>query len=514
MRLIQKINMLTNLELEQRLLAGLIQYPSCYGEIENFITKDDFEGDENGITKVLFNAIKSFCQNAQDIDETILSERIKALGISFPQDIEIADYIHSLVLNKVSENKIVSIAKELKKISIRRELYEAAKNTALQMKSLSPESSFEKIIEVADQTFNRKIDLYDISDNGFSNIYEEMPDYIEDLGNNPKDQMGLMGPFETVNDLYGSLLRPGNITVIVARSGVGKTRFCMDYCTKIAKIHKVPVLHFDNGEMSKDELIIRQCSALSGVSSHLLETGQWRLAGEDVVNRVRSVWEEVKNLKFYYYPVGGYGTDKMVALLKRFYFSKVGRGKKMVFSFDYIKPTDEVGKSEWQSVGSMVDNFKRTIQREILCDGKPVIPMLTSVQSNRSGIVTNKQSRDVNDDEGIVSLSDRVIQYSSHLFILRAKTLDELSEEQQRFGTHKLIPLKTRHLGKLSKRATTPILMPDARTVNNCVHLNMEGFNVDCMGDQKDLKGFLETSAQIQDDLDRGNPPDDFPSLD
>ena len=105
----------------------------------------------------------------------------------------------------------------------------------------------------------------------------------------------------------------------------------------------------------------------------------------------------------------------------------------MVFSFDYIKPTDEAGKSEWQSVGAMVDTFKRTIQREILCDGEPVIPMITSVQSNRSGIVTNKQARDVNDDEGIVSLSDRVTQYCSHLFILRSKTLDELAEEQQRF---------------------------------------------------------------------------------
>ena len=56
--------------------------------------------------------------------------------------------------------------------------------------------------------------------------------------------------------------------------------------------------------------------------------------------------------------------------------------------------------------------------------------------------------------------------------------------------------------------------MPDTRTVNNCIHLNMEGFNVECSGDQEDLKNFLETGAQLQDDLDQGNPPDDFPTLD
>ena len=121
-----------------------------------------------------------------------------------------------------------------------------------------------------------------------------MKEYIEYLGNNPKEEMGFMGPFEPMNDMYGSLLRPGNITVIVARSGVGKTRFCLDYCTKVAQKYDVPVLHFDNGEMSRNELMIRQCAGLSGVSTHLLETGQWRKAGDEVVNRVRSVWGKIK----------------------------------------------------------------------------------------------------------------------------------------------------------------------------------------------------------------------------
>ena len=47
--------------------------------------------------------------------------------------------------------------------------------------------------------------------------------------------------------MYGSLLRPGNITVIVARSGVGKTQFCIDFVTKTSEKYEVPILHFDNG---------------------------------------------------------------------------------------------------------------------------------------------------------------------------------------------------------------------------------------------------------------------------
>jgi hypothetical protein len=89
--------------------------------------------------------------------------------------------------------------------------------------------------------------------------------------------------------------------------------------------------------MSKEELIIRQCSALSGVSANLLETGQWRQAGEETVNKVRAVWEKVKKIKFYYFNVGGMGVDNMCATLRRFYYSKIGRGKPMIFLLITLK---------------------------------------------------------------------------------------------------------------------------------------------------------------------------------
>ena len=169
----------------------------------------------------------------------------------------------------------------------------------------------------------------------------------------------------------------------------------------------------------------------------------------------------------------------------------------MIFSFDYIKPVDDPTKAEWQSIGHMVDTFKRTIQREILVDGEPVIPMFTSIQSNRSGIVTNRQARDLNDDEGIVSGSDRVTQYCSHLFILREKTADEIVQETERFGTHKLILTKSRHLGRQPARAQSLVQMPD-RTVKNSIQLRMNGFQIDCVGDQQDVADFLNAQVQIE----------------
>ena len=318
-----------------------------------------------------------------------------------------------------------------------------------------------------------------------------------------------MGPHKKVNEMYGSILRPGNITVVVARSGVGKTQFCMHYATQVSAEYNVPVLHFDNGEMSKEELIMRQCASISGVPSHLLESGEWRQAGDDVVNKVRATWDKVKDLKFYYYNVGGMDVDSMINTLKRFYYSKVGRGNPMILSFDYIKTTSEssANKNEWQVVGEMVDKFKKCVQKEILHDGDPIISMITSVQSNRYGITNNRNAQNIVDDESIVSLSDRIIQFCSHMFILRNKTADEIEVEGGNFGTHKFINIKSRHLGKDVSGALEPVQIGDTLR-KNLVNLEFKNFNITERGDLRDIARSLAGGADVDT-----SEPDSLPNF-
>jgi hypothetical protein len=286
----------------------------------------------------------------------------------------------------------------------------------------------------------------------------------------------------------------------------------LDFTTKVSEQYSVPVLHFDNGEMSKEELIFRQCAAMSKVPMYLLESGNWRKAGTEVVENVRSVWKTLKNRykHLYYYNVGGMTVDAQISVLKRFYYSKIGRGNPMIFSFDYIKTTTEANsnKTEWQLVGEMVDKYKRTIQRDIKSDKGPCISMMTSVQSNRAGIVTNKQASNVTDDESIVSLSDRITQFSSHMFILRNKTFDELQSEPG-FGTHKLINVKARHLGKDIAGAINPIKMADNTLKKNFVNLEIANFCVNEKGDLRDIVDSLTATATVAKD-----GGDDVPELD
>ena len=144
----------------------------------------------------------------------------------------------------------------------------------------------------------------------------------------------------------------------------------------------------------------------------------------------------------------------------------------------------------------MVDKFKKCIQKEILEDGGPVIPMITSVQSNRSGITTNRQSANIIDDESIVSLSDRITQFCSHMFILRQKTHDEIAEEGSQFGTHKLVNVKSRHLGKDIAGAVEPVQVDD-NLRKNFINLAFKNFNITEYGDLRYIVAFRNTGGDL-----------------
>ena len=264
----------------------------------------------------------------KNIDETILIQRIQQLKASFPDSIDISEYIFSLAFYKITEKILISSVRELKKYSARREIYMSCKKVASFVKSADPNLKYGELIEKSDQLYNKNIKDFEMTEGGPVNLFEMMEEVVEERGNNPVEDFGMLGPHPRVNEMYGSLLLAGNISVIVARAGVGKTNYCMDYTTKVSAEYDVPVLHFDNGEMSEEELIFRQCSSMTGIPVWLLQTGKWRTtaykdwSAEQVVQKVRAAWGKIKNLKFYYENVAGMSPDEMCSLLKRFLFLK------------------------------------------------------------------------------------------------------------------------------------------------------------------------------------------------
>ena len=186
----------------------------------------------------------------------------------------------------------------------------------------------------------------------------------------------------------------------------------------------------------------------------------------------------------------------------------------MLFSYDYIKGTNQSvqDQASWQFVGDFVNKCKNMINHEITHNGRPLISMITSVQSNRSGITANRHPDAIIDDESIVSLSDQITQFASHLFILRPRLPRELQVEPDSYAraTHRLKCIKYRHLGEDRMRATEPVLIPaiddDGQAVGNdrqriiASFLRMDNFGVEEIGDLRDMADQMRVNGVTPDE--------------
>jgi guanylate kinase len=173
------------------------------------------------------------------------------------------------------------------------------------------------------------------------------------------------------------------------------------------------------------------------------KTGNWR-KNEEMTKKVRAAWAKIKNYEYFHYHVGNKNIDQVCSIIRRWYLSKVGRGNQAMIAYDYIKLTGEKVGQNWaehQAIGEKIDKLKR-ISEEIHC------PIITAMQLNRTGENFNRNSNNVVDDSSVISLSDRLQWFASFVAIFRRKTLDEVTLDGQAFGTHKLIPTKTRFQGK------------------------------------------------------------------
>jgi len=454
---------------------------------------------------MVLSLIRQAIEKGEDVDANIIAQRLERMNLKVDTDMSLPEYVLALSKRNCQEGLSLKFAKELKKLALRRELALTGEELTEKMESLDQSSSYTEILEAADGIYNKKVNHFELDGDEPVNIYDDMEFMVENTGKEEREE--IFGKFDTVNKIFGSLHEPGNITTIIARSAAGKTSLALDECCYVGDKYGITVLHFDNGEMSKEELQLRRISAMSGVSHYLIKKGKWR-NNPDTCKKVRDALERMKSgqSKFYYYSVAGMSADEMISIAKNFYYKVVGRGNRMLWSFDYIKPPDQVGNSpEWQVLGDLVNKMKRFIQKEILFQEKPMISLFTSAQANRSGVVTNKKSDQIVDDESIISGADRIIHYSSHGFILRKKTTDEIASDGVQFGTHKYICVKARHLGEDIAGYLEPVKDGD-KLRQNFINLLFENFQITDCGDLRDIVKSRGVNAKLQTNTNDDQP--------
>jgi hypothetical protein len=83
------------------------------------------------------------------------------------------------------------------------------------------------------------------------------------------------------------------------------------------------------------------------------------------------------------------------------------------------------------------------------------------------------------------------------MFILRNKTADEILNEGVRFGTHKLINVKARHLGRDVMGAVEPVRVGDTLR-KNFINLEFKNFCITERGDLRDIVSFNGLDEEVE----------------
>ena len=469
-----------SLEMERHVLGGLINHPDIFPEIDGFVTEKDFYND---VHYTIFNVIKSCAYHNEAVDKILLATKIKELGVSFKDDINIYDYIEHISFTQINRSAVIESAKELVKFRIRREI-EATANKLKKEVETNGSKQVDEIIGDCDSIYNDKISNYTDSDKP-EKITDDLLELVEEAGNNPESESGFSSPYPEFNRLYGGF-RCGHVYAIASRPGEGKTTWLNDVCFKSAKENGIKALILDT-EMTTEEIKFRMISSLTGVPTWYLETGNWRKT-PDYYDKVRNAEALLKdNNDYYHMHVSNKSIDQICSIIRRWYYNTVGRGNKCLIAYDYVKLTGEkVGQNwaEYQAIGEKISRLKE-IAEEVNA------PLLTAMQLNRSGENRNRTGSSLIDDSSAISLSDRLQWYAAFTAIFRRKTLDEIALDNQYdengrlifdSGTHKLIPLKSRFQGKdaMGHQDYLRRLFPDGsqKYIMNYLNFSIENFEV------------------------------------
>ena len=204
-----------SVQIEKHVLAGFLKYPQVYFEVSHFINENDFSNGH----KTIFSVVKGQIMKSQPLDPVIIGEKIKNLGINFKQDFNVFDYIESLAFLKISQKSLIDACKNLKTITIRREVAETASLIAEAMEN-SGDKSPDEIISLADKMYNDRVTAYDLEANP-EDLFQDIEKMVEERANNPIAETGYLTPYKLFNKMYGGL-RPGELYAWVSRPKHGK----------------------------------------------------------------------------------------------------------------------------------------------------------------------------------------------------------------------------------------------------------------------------------------------------
>ena len=438
---------------ERAVLSGICKYSDdVYLEISDIVDTECFTIDSN---KLIFQCLKNLCEeNVASIDIASILSTAKELGYAdyFSKKEEL-NHLQAVLNFPIHKDNVKKFTTKIVKLKIARLLKEQLSNAQKNINGINGSESISHIISLAEDPIFDFTNLISSDDSAPEQMGKGLEEYLQELQENPIDQVGIPTGFPVYDQAIGGGLRKSTINVIAARPKTGKTLLSDNMGLNIAK-QGIPVLNMDT-EMTKVDHINRLIAMMTETEISKIETGKFA-ESQSAINKIQTAAKNLSNMNFYHKSIAGKSFDEQLSIMKRWIVKDVGlnddgTAKDCVVFYDYLKLMDTQGLSsdmkEYQLLGFMMTSLHNFAS-------KYKIPIVAFIQLNRDGIT--KESTDT------ASGSDRIIWLCSNFTIFKRKSDEEMSEDGSSAGNRKLIPIISRHGGGLDD--------------NDYINCNMKGW--------------------------------------
>ena len=257
-----------SLDAEQSVLGSIIIDPECFDEVAQIVKVDDFYLE---IHREIYGAMMDFKMQSKPVDVITLVNSLVSNGV-YEDEAAARSYIKLLVDIIPSSANVKDYAKIVFDKSVLRRLIEAA--DLIQKDAYAEGDKVENIVDVAEKRIfdiasnNEKRDFVHIRD-----VIVQTYNHLSELQNDDSEEkLGLKTGYSDLDKVVVGFGK-GDLVIVGARPGVGKTSFCLNLATNIAKKSGKSVCIFSL-EMSNEQLVSRIIASEALVDSQRLRTGK------------------------------------------------------------------------------------------------------------------------------------------------------------------------------------------------------------------------------------------------
>ena len=270
-----------NIEAEKSVLAACMLNAEILEEIVLKLRSDNFFRPAH---RIIFDAVVDLHSRRIPVDQISLADNLNASGQL--ESVGGRSYIVELADNTFALTNWSNHADIVKRTSVLRDLIYAS--TQISALAYNAPDDLEEVVEDAERT------LFEVTEQRISSTFTKMDallteafEEITKLAERGSHMAGVPTGFADVDNLFHGL-RGGDLVILAARPGIGKTSFALNLATNAAKAGTS--VAFFSLEMSAGQLVQRVLSAearisLSKIRGGYISEGDWG-AIADASNRL------------------------------------------------------------------------------------------------------------------------------------------------------------------------------------------------------------------------------------